>query len=304
MRHAAFAFILALTCNTPLLHARALQVRLLSASSVIGRQVVVGRAHCGGTTWLLTDGPELTRVSLDAGAVSSAQLHGLQHDEKPWGLACLPNGELWTLVTHEALARLTADGLIVERVRLDRPRLGIYSAGERILLQHPPAGVGKPLLAAGVPRKLLGFVQWPAPVSQQTRSRDDQLRANMVSCGIGVSGDVPCWITNQARLAIGDGTPSHTTLQELRFVYEGAIDESAPIWDVALAGTSRVWVLASARTGPDGRRVGGRLTKSSRRGSNEGFVDPSPSARLIMWAAEDRCVLLSATGHLLEVFAP
>jgi hypothetical protein len=168
MRHAAFAFILALTCDTPLLQARALQVRLLSSSSVIGRQVVVGRAHCGGTTWLLTDGPELTRVSLDAGAVSSAQLHGLQHDEKPWGLACLPNGELWTLVTHEALARLTADGLIVERVRLDRPRLGIYSAGERILLQHPPAGVGKPLLAAGVPRKLLGFVQWPAPVSQQT----------------------------------------------------------------------------------------------------------------------------------------
>ncbi len=304
MRHAAFAFILALTCDTPLLHARALQVRQWSSSAVIGRQVVVGRAHCGGTTWLLTDGPELTRVSVGAGAVSSAPLHGLRNDEKPWGLACLPNGELWTLVTHEVLARLTADGQVVERVRLDRPRLGIYSAGERILLQHPPDGVGKPLLAAGLPRNLLGFVQWPAPVSQQTRSRDDQLRANLISCGIGVSGDVPCWLANQSRLAIGDGTPSHTTVQELRFVRQGTIDETAPIWDVALAGTSRVWVLASARTGPDGRRVGGRLTKSSRRGSVEGFVDPSPSARLIMWAAEDRCVLLTATGQLLEVFAP
>jgi hypothetical protein len=304
MRHAAFAFMLALTCDTPLLLAGALQVRLLSSASVIGRQVVVGRAHCAGTTWLLTDGAELTRVKVDAGAVSSAPLRGLRNGEKPWGLACLPNGELWTLVTHDALARLTADGQVVERIRLDRPRLGIYSAGERILLQQPPAGAGTPLLAAGLPRTLLGVVQWPAPVSQQTQSRDEQWRANLVSCGIGVSGDVPCWLANQSRLAISDGTPAHTTVQELRFVREGTVDETAPIWDVALAGSSRVWVLASARAGPDGRRVGGRLTRSNRRGFDEGFVDPSPSARLILWAAENRCVLLSATGQLLEIVAP
>jgi hypothetical protein len=303
MRQAAFAFVLSLTCNTQWLHARAMQVRVLSSATVIGPQVVVGRAHCAGSTWLLTDGPELLRVSMDA-AVSSALLRGLRNGETPWGLACLPNGELWTLVTHESLARLTVDGHVVERVRLDRPRLGIYGAGERILLQQPPAGVGKPLLAAGLPRKLHGFVQWPAPISQQTRSSEEQWRANLVNCGIGVSGDVPCWLANQSRLAIGDGTSSQTTVQELRFVREGTIDESAPIWDVALAGSSRVWVLASARAGPDGRRVGGRLTKSNRRGSDEGFVDPSPSARLILWAAEDRCVLLSATGQLLEVFTP
>ena len=252
MRQAAFAFILALTCDTLVLHARALQVRPLSSAAVVGRQVVVGRAHCAGTTWLLTDGPELTRVSVDVAAVSSSPLRGLRSGEKPWGLACLPNSELWTLVTHEALARLTTDGHVVERVLLDRPRLGIYSAGERILLQDPPAGVGKPLIAAGLPRTLQGFVHWPAPVSQQTRSRDEQLWANLVSCGIGVSGDVPCWLANQSRLAIGDGTPSHTSVQELRFVRKATIDETAPIWDVALAGSSRVWVLASARTGPTG----------------------------------------------------
>jgi hypothetical protein len=303
MRHAAFVFICALTCDTRLLNARTMQVRVVSPTSVVGRQVIVGRAHCAGTTWLLTDGPELTRVSVDALAVSSSPLRGLRDGEKPWGLACLPNHELWTLVTHQVLARLTVDAQIVERVRLDRPRLGLYTAGERILLQHPPAGVGKPLLAAGLPRKLAAFVQWPAPVSQQTRSRDQQLQANLVSCGIGVSGDVPCWLVNQPRLVIGDGTPSHTSVQELRFVREGTIDETAPIWDVALAGSSRVWVLASARNGSDGRRVGGRLTKSNRRGSDEGFVDLSPSARLILWAGEDRCLLLSATGQLLEVSA-
>jgi hypothetical protein len=304
MRQSAFAFILALTCDTLLLNASAMQVRLLSLPSVIGRQVIVGRAYCAGTTWLLTDGPELTRLSVEAGAVSSSPLRGLRVGEKPWGLACLPGSELWTLVTHEVLARLTADAQVVERLRLDRPRLGIYTAGERILLQQPPEGVGKPLLAAGLPRKLPGFVQWPAPVSQQTRSRDEQWRANLVSCGIGVSGDVPCWLVNQSRLVIGDGTPRHTIVQELRFFRAGTIDEAAPIWDVALAGSSRVWVLASARAGADGRRVGGRLTKSSRRGSDEGSVDLSPSARLILWAEEDRCVLLSATGQLLEVLAP
>jgi hypothetical protein len=304
MRQAAFALILALTCDTVWLNAHAMQVRLLSSPSVIGRQVIVGRAHCAGSTWLLTDGPDLTRVSVDAPTVSSSPLRGLRNGEKPWGLACLPNSELWTLVTYDVLARLTADAQVVERVRLDRPRVGIYTAGERLLLQQPPAGAGKPLLAAGLPRKLPGFVQWPAPVSQPTRSRDDQWQANMVNCGIGVSSHVPCWLVNQSRLAIGDGTPSHTTVQELRFVRNGNSDETAPIWDVALAGSSRVWVLASARTGSDGRRVGGRLTKSSRQGSDEGFVDLSPSARLILWAAEDRCVLLSATGQLLEVFAP
>jgi hypothetical protein len=303
MRHLAFVFICALTCNTRLLDARAMQVRVVSSASLVGRHVIVGRAHCAGTTWLLTDGPELARISVDGLVASSSPLRGLRDGEKPWGLACLPNSELWTLVTHQALARLTVDAQVVERVSLDRPRLGLYTAGDRILMQHPPAGVGKPLLAAGLPRKLADFVQWPAPVSQQTRSRDQQLQANLVSCGIGVSGDVPCWLVNQPRLAIGDGTPSHTSVQELRFVREGTIDETTPIWDVALAGASRVWVLASARNGSDGRRVGGRLTKSNRRGLDEGFIDLSPPARLILWAGEDRCVVLSATGQLLEVSA-
>ena len=261
--------------------------------------------HCAGSTWLLTDQPELTRVSVDSGRISSSPVRGLRQDEKPWGLACLqPESELWTLATHDALARLTVDGHVVEHVSLDRPRLGLFTAGERLLLQQPPARAGNPLLGAGPPRKPSAFVQWPAPVAQHATSPEEQLRLNLVSFGIGTAADVPCWLAGQSRLAIGDGIRAHTTVQDLRFVRAGPVDESTPIWDVALAGSSRVWVLATARGGSDGHRVGGRLTRSNRRGADEGFVDLSPPARLILWAAENRCVLLSSTGQLVEVVAP
>jgi len=283
--------------------ATALQVRLISPAEVVGRQLIVGRAHCAGTTWLLTDSLELTRVFGDSRIAYTSPLRGLRQGEKPWGLACLANGELWTLATPHALARLTADGHVLERVRLERPQLGIYSAGERLLLQDPPAAVGTPLLAVGVPRSGSAFTRWPAPVSRHALSAEEQLRANFVSCGIGVSGYVPCWLVNDARLAIGDGTPAHSTVREFRFARASA-GEDVPIWDVALAGASRVWVLTSARAGPGALRLGGRLTRSTRLAEDDGSVELKPAARLIMWATDDRCVLLSATGQLLEVFAP
>jgi hypothetical protein len=303
MRQPFFTFIIVLGNVLASQNATALQARLLSPAEVVGRQLIVGRAHCAGTTWLLTESLELTRVSHDSHIAFTSPLRGLRQGEKPWGLACLSNGELWTLAAPHALARLTANGHVIERIRLDRPRLGIYGAGERLLLQDPPAAVGTPLLAVGVPRSGSAFTRWPAPVSRHALSAEEQLRANFVSCGISVSGYVPCWLINEARLAIGDGTPAHTTIREFRFA-RASTGEDDPIWDVALAGASRVWVLTPARAGPGALRLGGRLTRSTRLAEDDGSVDLKPAARLIMWATDDRCVLLSATGQLLEVSAP
>jgi hypothetical protein len=305
MRHAASSFLAAALCHTTLFHlsvahAQALQARALTAEHLVGPQVIVGRAVCLGATWLLTDAPDLTRVSPQGPAVSSKPVRGLRKDEKPWGLACLPNGELWTLVTNDTLARLDADATIAERLRLERPRLGLFTAGERLLLQHAPAATTKPLLAAGLPRRLSAFVPWPSPLSQPAPSRAEVLKANLVNCGIGDAGYVPCWLSTQTRLTISDGSVAHTSVQDLRFVRTGSTDEETPIWDVALGGAS-VWVLASARGAPDGRRVGGRLTKSNRRGADGRFVDLSPAARLILWANQARSVVLSSSGQLVEV---
>jgi hypothetical protein len=280
--------------------AGSLQVRTLPAPDVVGSTVIVGRAHCGGVTWLLNEAPQLTRVTIATSTPTSSPVRGLLRNEKVWGLACA-NNELWTLTAHDVLARLQPDGQVAERLRLDRPRLAVYSAGERLLLQQPPTAVGRPLLAAGLPRQPSGFRPWPAPLSQPMTSRGEQLTSNLVTCGLGAADFAPCWLANQVRVVISDGSPAHTTAHELHFVRRSAIDEAVPIWDVALAGSWRVWVLASARAGADGRRVGGRLTKSNRRGSDEGFLDLSPAARLILWADESRCVLLSSTGQLLEV---
>jgi hypothetical protein len=305
MRNATAFLVAALAGCTVSADAGSLKVQALSTSLAIDRQVIVGRARCAGVTWLLTDAPALARISVGERMASSSPVRGLRQDDKLWGLACLADSELWTLAAHDALARLAPDGRVVERVRLDRPRLGIYGAGERLLLQHPPSGVGKPLLSTGLPRQPSSFVQWPVPLAQRSSSREAEISTNLVSCGIGVAGFVPCWLANQSLIAISDGSPSHTSVQELSFVRAGAIDEAVPIWDVALAGTSRAWVLASARGGgPDGRRVGGRLTRSTRRGADTGFADLTPGARLIISATDDRCVLLSSAGELIEVTAP
>jgi hypothetical protein len=304
MHQAALSFVVFMASALLRPELPAMQVRVLSLTGAIGQNVIVGRARCSYETWLLTDQPTLTRMSMDSLTVSSVPLRGLRAGEKPWGLACLPERELWTLVTHQDLARLTPDGRVVERVHLDHPRLGLYTAGARILLQHAPAGTGGPLLAAGLPRKPSAFAHWPALVGQPATTQDQQVRANLVNCGIGVAAYVPCWLAGQPRLAISDGTVAHTKVQELSFVRAGPVDPAAPIWDVALTESWRVWVLASAQAGSDGRRAGGRLTKSNRQGTGEGFIDLNPSARLILWAEDDRCVLLSATGQLLEVFSP
>ena len=280
--------------------AGALHVRTLAVPAVIGHEVIVGRAHCAGVTWLLTDVPELTGITIETSTVSSSSVRSLRPAEKPWGLACLSNHELWTLASQDSLARMQADGTVVERLRLDRPRLAIFGVGERLLLQHPPSASGRSLLAAGVPRNLAGFRPWPAPLSQPVSSRDEQIQSNLVKCGLGTSV-VPCWLANQVRVVMSDGSAATTTIREFSFVRRSAVDDAVPIWDVALAGSWRVWVLTSVRGGADGRRAGGRLTRSNRRGTDEAFVDLNPAARLILWADDNRCVLLSTTGQLLEV---
>jgi hypothetical protein len=304
MRHDTISALTAVMCCASSAQGQALQARVLKSESAIGRPLIVGRAVCGSATWLLTDVPELFRLSLSGSSgptVSSVPLQGLQNDEKPWGLACLPDTELWTLTAHDVLARVDPSGKVAERVPLDHPRLGIFSAGTRLLLQQPPSGATRPLLAAGLPRRLSAFVPWPSPLSQPTPTRAELLKANLVKCGIGADAYVPCWLATQETLTISDGSRAHTTIQDLRFARSEAADDEVPIQDVALWGTKRVWVLAATRTGLDGRRVGGRLTKSDRGGTAGVFVDLNPPARLIVRADDDRCVLLSSTGQLLEV---
>ncbi len=277
----------------------------VSAPRLVDDSLIVGRAVCGDATWLFTEAPALIKVSVGLRAVSVTPVRGFRPEDRPWGLACLPNNELWTLAASGTLARLSPEGRVVERLLLDRPQLGIYGAGDRLLLQQPPRRVGMPLLAFGLPRKLFDLRPWPGVLARRSATREAELVANLVNCGVGADAYVPCWLVNDRRVTVSDGSIVHTHSPELRFSRASPVDEAeaeaTPIVDVALAGATRMWVLTTSRAGLNGRPIGGRLTKSNRHGDDEGHIDLHPEARVILSATDKACVYLSSNGGLVEV---
>ena len=278
-----------------------LTVRAVTHSVIVDDRTIVGRAVCGSTTWLLTETPSLVDISTAAPRASVRQVRGLRAGEQPWGLACLANGSLWTLAAAHVLARLTTDARVVERIRLELPRLALFGAGDRLLFEELPVLVGSPVLSTSPPRKPMELRRWPGLLGRAAAARPDLLVVNLLNCGIGADGFVPCWFADQSRIAISDGSAAQTISMELQFPPLSTVDSTAPIRDVALAGTNRVWVLSTSREGYGGRRTGGRLTKSNRRAEDEARVDLKPPARLIVGATERACFLLSVRGELVEV---
>jgi hypothetical protein len=126
----------------------------------------------------------------------------------------------------------------------------------------------------------------------------------LVACGLAYEASLPCWITNQTRITVSDGTRGRTRSVQPQFVTSTAVDPNVPLWDVAVARSSALWVLTSAASGESGRRTGGRLTRTNLRGDNLGAIDLTPRARLIVSATEHNVVVLTVAGTLMEVNTP
>jgi hypothetical protein len=62
-----------------------------------------------------------------------------------------------------------------------------------------------------------------------------------------------------------------------------------------------MWILASSNESRNGRRTGGRLFKTDRNGVELASVVVAPSARLIVSADADACVLLTIDGDLMQI---
>jgi hypothetical protein len=278
-----------------------LTAQAVSPPRLVDDSLIVGRAVCGDATWLFTEAPALVKVRVGLRAVSVTRVRGFRPEDQPWGLACLPHNELWTLAAAGTLARLSPDGRVVERLLLDEPRLGIYGAGDRLLLQQPPRRVGMPLLAAGLPRRLSDLRPWPGLLAQRSATPEAALTTNLLNCGVGADGYVPCWFVRERRVTLSDGSTSRTHSLELRFSNASVVNDAAPIRDIALFGTTRMWVLTASRAGLNGRLIGGRLTRSNRHGDDEGHIDLRPEARVILSATDKACVYLSSNGELVEV---
>lgn len=266
----------------------------------IGSALIVGRAACGHDIWLLNETPELIKVSLSPPHVTAVRLHRLELEDEPWGLACLTDGTLWTLVSPRTLGRVQPDGTIVERVRFRLPRIALFGWGERILFEQMPTVAGAPILVSGVPRAPLEAKPWPGLKGRADPKPEVRLTRNLLACGLGLGASLPCWFPDESEITVSDGA----SVRRIPIPSARArdTDPRTPIWDVALVPPAGLWALTTVRgTKP---ATGARLVRADWRGVESRRVEGGWTARLILAASPRACWLLTGTGELMEITSP
>jgi hypothetical protein len=281
----------------------ALVVAFQSRPGLVPDRLIVGRAACGGSafnsTFILTETPELIEISRSR-TVSIHPVQGLAIGDELWGLACLSDGSLWMLAGPRVVVRVGREGRVRERVNVPLPRVGLFGAGPRLLVQQMPILAGGPVLVATPPRQPENVRPWPGLVARSGRGQAPQMDRNLVSCGLGFDAWTPCWFADGSRVVVSDGATSRSLTWHQPI---GArFDRAAPIWDVALTSGHRYWLLATkAPPASGGSRIGGRLFLA-RENAHDGLsLDLVRGARLIVAASASRCTLLTVDGRLIEV---
>lgn len=278
--------------------AAALESRTVTGPGLVSDALIVGRAACGATAWLITDARQLVEISVAARAVTTYDIHGLRSDDRPWGLACTADGTLWSLASPHAVARLSRDGRVVERIECERPLVALFASRHRLVFQQLPVTIGAPLLMWSATKALSDARVWPGLIGRPGSAKTEPVQANLITCGIGFDGKLPCWFPDQATITLSD-----TTTIAVHPVPLGGpgVDRTLPVWDVALASPADLWILLTAERSFNGRRTGVRLVRDSRRGLPRRQIELGSPARLILSATETTCVLLGARGELMEV---
>ena len=276
------------------------QLRVQTSSNTqMPLSLIVGRAVCPQGTWLLTDHPDLIVITHPGRQVTVRRLEGLRANDRPWGLACLADGTLWSLAAPRVLIRIGAEGVVRERVELRFPRLAMFGWTDRLLFIDLPMLIAKPLLAAAIPRAKGESMPWPRFVARATEARADLFARNLVNCGIGSGRRLPCWFADERRVTVSDGA----TANMVSFAALSARDVVAatPIWDLAMGGADTLWLLISSRGSAGAAVSGGRLVKTDGRGTEIASLALVPPARMIVAATDTTCVLLTVDGRLMEV---
>lgn len=276
-----------------------LHARPAGADRPVPSNLIVGRAVCAQATWLLTDRPDLIVMTHSTRAIAVRPVKGLQSADKPWGLACLTDGSLWTLATSRALVRLSPQGQARERLDLPAPRLVMFGWIDRLLFIQLPMPIARPLLATNPPRATSTPTPWPRFFARASESRIELLTHNLVNCGIGYGRRLPCWFADERRAIVSDG--AEATPVSFSELYARDVATSAPIWDLAMGSAKTLWLLVGTG-GTGGRAVtGGRLVKADGAGNELTSLALAPAARTILMATDTTCLLLTVTGALLEV---
>lgn len=275
-----------------------LEVSRIAPAGTVTDALIVGRAACADSTWLLTDKDELIAIAHSGATVVARAVRGLLPADKVWGLSCLSDGTLWTMASPRGLARIDQTGRVQERVAVQLPRIALFSAADRLLFQQLPTAPGVEALATSPPHAWYAVQPWPGLLGRAAKTREDQLTRNLINCGIALTDEIPCWFADDPQVTISDGrSVRRMTVPWPRTM---PVDKEAPIWDVALVPSGSVWVLANI-AGSRNRRAGGRLFFTGERTNDRLSLDLIPPARVIVAATASRCVLLATDGSLLEV---
>ena len=183
-----------------------LHARTIDGAPRIPATLIVGRAVCGQSTWLLTERADLIVMTHATRQVTARVVKGLPFTDTPWGLACLADGSLWTLGTARTLVRMSAEGVVRERIELKFPRLVLFGFTDRLLFIDLPMLVARPLLATALPREKGESRPWPRFLARATELRTDLFARNLVNCGIGDGRSLPCWFADERTVIVSDGS--------------------------------------------------------------------------------------------------
>ena len=273
----------------------ALHVGPIVGATPLPAALIVGRASCRQSAWLLTESRQLIEVPPEASRAAIHPVVGLQPLDRVWGLACLADGSLWTLAEPRVMARLDSDGRVRERVGTTLPRVALFAAGHELVFQQLPITTHAAALLAGPPRKFGVVREWRGLSARTADTRERQIARNLVSCGVGMAGTLPCWFVDDRRFTVSDGLTARTIVPPLD---AGETNPEAPIWDVALSG-NHYWLVAAGHA--SARPVGERLLRVEEKTGAYTSVHLDPPVRAILSATGTRCRLLNVNGQLLEV---
>lgn len=315
MRVSTLAFVVALTptmtfgCSKP---PRSTNAWSLKFGPVVSNELVVGRVIAGPLARIMTGADALVTVDLDRGTFSRSVVHPLAVDEHPWGLAA-EGDRLWTLLSRTVLAQIQPDGLVVQRITLAEPHVGVFGTGAGLVYQlmnfQPPADA----LFTGPPgeagRRVWGHMRTRA----LTLARTAVAALNLVSCGPTANGTVPCWFPDEPAVTLTSpaGASRQLALDGLPTVSPEVLlasdNPQRPVRDSFVAANGDLWVLGSGHGAEPSdleRRGGWLLAQDHQNGRLVRRTRLREPARLILAVGTgggQACLLLAWDGHIVEV---
>lgn len=277
---------------------------------VIGEQEPIGGRveDERGRVILLAKGSALITIDLGARTASRAPL--TIPDAKCWGLARLADGSLWTLEDRNTLAQIDVGGGLLRQIRLAAPHLGLFSTGTELLYEETTLTLPAPALRAGPPAAR-GAAPWGGVMMRPFTGFTPGIRMalNVLKCGIGRRGEMPCWFPDEPGLSLIDAT-GHGRRVELTGLYRVSAETlvssetpARPIRDVFIDEDNIMWVLSSGHPDePSTDRPGGWVI--ARYGPHGETIDQRrlhEPVREILRAGSGRAIVLTGAGMIAEL---